>query len=179
LHLQIPVQGPARGLLHHYASLARPLETYGSVSRPRSSLRPRRIRGSHRRRCTSPSGGSLKLLDFRALGAPHLASDVRGTPLLGKHRGTLLRLDNDTGRGCAIGGCRCLCSWTLHLVSQLAVADETGMKAPTLFTIMNMHRAPRDALLNSMRRTGATGRFWHHMTAALQKFGESPFCALG
>jgi len=128
---------------------------------------------------TSPSGGSLKLLDFRALGAPHLASDVRGTPLLGKHRGTLLRLDNDTGRGCAIGGCRCLCSWTLHLVSQLAVADETGMKAPTLFTIMNMHRAPRDALLNSMRRTGATRRFWHHMTAALQKFGESPFCALG
>ena len=50
MHLQIPVQAAARGLLHHYRSLVRPLETYGSESRPRSSLRPRRIRGSHRRR---------------------------------------------------------------------------------------------------------------------------------
>jgi hypothetical protein len=59
------------------------------------------------------------------------------------------------------------------------VADETEMKAPILFTIMNMYTAPQDAILTSMRRTGATGRFWHHKTATMQKFGESPFHALG
>jgi hypothetical protein len=48
------------------------------------------------------------------------------------------------------------------------VADETGMKAPTLFTTMYMHAAPQDAGPASMRRTGAIGRFWHPRTRAMQ-----------
>jgi hypothetical protein len=48
------------------------------------------------------------------------------------------------------------------------VADETGMKAPTLFTIMYMHAAPQDAVPASMRRTGAIGRFWLYMTTTIQ-----------
>jgi hypothetical protein len=72
-----------------------------------------------------------------------------------------------------------LFNYPVHLSSRtVAVADETEMKAPTLFTIMNMYTAPQDAILTSMRRTGATGRFWHHKTATMQTFGESPFHAL-
>jgi hypothetical protein len=48
------------------------------------------------------------------------------------------------------------------------VSDETGMKAPTLFTTMYIHAAPQDAVLASMRRTWAIGRFWHHRTSAIQ-----------
>jgi hypothetical protein len=48
------------------------------------------------------------------------------------------------------------------------VSDETGMKAPTLFTTMYMHAAPQDAGPASMRRTGAIGRFWHPRTRAMQ-----------
>jgi hypothetical protein len=48
------------------------------------------------------------------------------------------------------------------------VSDETGMKAPTLFTTMYMHAAPQDAVLASMRRTGAIGRFWQPRTRAMQ-----------
>jgi hypothetical protein len=48
------------------------------------------------------------------------------------------------------------------------VSDETGMKAPTLFTTMYMHAAPQDAVPASMRRTGAIGRFWHPRTRAIE-----------
>jgi hypothetical protein len=48
------------------------------------------------------------------------------------------------------------------------VSDETGMKAPTLFTTMYMHAAPQDAVPASMRRTGAIGCVWLHMTATIQ-----------
>jgi hypothetical protein len=48
------------------------------------------------------------------------------------------------------------------------VSDETGMKAPTLFTAMYMHAAPQDAVPASMRKTGAIGSFWLHMTATIQ-----------
>jgi hypothetical protein len=48
------------------------------------------------------------------------------------------------------------------------VSDETGMKAPTLFTTMYMHAAPQDAVPASMPRTGAIGRFWHPRTRTMQ-----------
>jgi cytochrome c peroxidase len=54
------------------------------------------------------------------------------------------------------------------------VADEMGMKAPTLFTTMYMHAAPQDAVLASMRRTGAIGRFWHPRTRAMQDRARTP-----
>ena len=40
-----------------------------------------------------PLTDSLKLLDFKALGAPHLATDIWGTPLLGRLRGTPSKLN--------------------------------------------------------------------------------------
>src|SRR5215204_1952943 len=73
---------------------------------------------------------------------------------------------------CKMAVCtRCLCLWTLPCVSTsrtVAVAGVTGMKAPTLFTTMYMHAAPQDAVLASIRRTGAIGRFWHPRTSAMQ-----------
>jgi hypothetical protein len=48
------------------------------------------------------------------------------------------------------------------------VSDETGMKAPTLFTTMYMHAAPQDVGPASMCRTGAIGCFWLHMSATIQ-----------
>ena len=48
------------------------------------------------------------------------------------------------------------------------MSDETGMKAPTLFTTMCVRAAPQDAVPASMRKTEATGRFWHPRTRAMQ-----------
>ena len=61
------------------------------------------------------------------------------------------------------------------------MSDETGMKAPTLFTTMYMHATPQDAVPASMRRTWAIGRFWHHRTAAIQDraHGFRGICVLG
>jgi hypothetical protein len=50
---------------------------------------------------------------------------------------------------------------------RVAVSDETEMKAPTLVTTMCVRATPQDAVPASMRRTGAIGRFWHHMTATI------------
>jgi hypothetical protein len=53
------------------------------------------------------------------------------------------------------------------------------MKAPTLFATMYMSAAPQDAVLASMLKTGAIGRFWHPRTATIRivqwDFGEFPF----
>jgi len=53
------------------------------------------------------------------------------------------------------------------------VADETGMKSPTLFTTMYMHAAPQDAVPASMCRTGAIGHFWDHRTRAMPDPGNA------
>jgi hypothetical protein len=50
----------------------------------------------------------------------------------------------------------------------VAVSYETGMKAHTLFTTTYIHAAPRDAVLPSMRKTGAKGRVRHQMIGAMQ-----------
>src|SRR5215208_5502916 len=41
------------------------------------------------------------------------------------------------------------------------------MKAPTLVTTMCVRVTPQDAVPASMHRTGAIGRFWHHMMATI------------
>jgi hypothetical protein len=48
------------------------------------------------------------------------------------------------------------------------VSYETGMKAHTLITTTYIHAAPRDAVLPSMRKTGAKGRVRHQMIGAMQ-----------
>jgi hypothetical protein len=48
------------------------------------------------------------------------------------------------------------------------VANETGMKAPTLFMTMYVQAAPLDAVLTSTRRSGYIGRFCHHRMRTMQ-----------
>jgi hypothetical protein len=48
------------------------------------------------------------------------------------------------------------------------VSYETGMKAHALFTTTYIHTVPRDAVLPSMRKTGAKGRVRHQMIGAMQ-----------
>ena len=63
------------------------------------------------------------------------------------------------------------------------MSDETGMKAPTLFTTMYMYAAPQDAVPASMRRTGAIGSVRHRMTGLCRilqtDFGEFHFYEVG
>ena len=50
----------------------------------------------------------------------------------------------------------------------VALADEMGMKAPTLFTTMYMHAAPQDAVPAPMPRTAAIGHFTEHKAGSMQ-----------